>query len=314
MATFAAMVARLLTFGELLFDELPTGLRAGGGPFNTAAHLVALGQPCGLISAVGNDERGRWLRAVAKELGVGDQLLQSCYLESGRVQVGFDAHGEPNYDIVAPVAWDLIRWPDSEPVDHKGQPISVDPGAAALPEAVRQTSGILFWLLGMRSEVNRATLTQVLAQAPADALRAVDVGLRQNFYDAESIAWVLHQANIAKLNEGEFATVCQLLDLEPRLEVLAEAFGLDTLIVTEGPAGASSWRNGQLHHAPAASVANFVDAIGCGDSFFAGYMHARLLGLPETACLEAGNARGAYTAGLAGGLPPHTPIYRAAKD
>ena len=291
------MPAPVLTFGEILFDELPTGALPGGGPFNTAAHLVALGTPTALLTAVGDDARGRELTTLAARLGVDTRLFQRNYLETGRVSVRFDDAGEPDYDIIAPVAWDLIRWSDDA---------SADPEAAllSLPAFVEEVSAVCYWLLGIRSAVSRATLTSVLAKAPTTALRVVDVGLRQNFYDAESVRWALTQADVAKLNEEELAAVSTLLDLAPGAEVLAEAHQLDTVIVTRGAEGAYSVRDGVRTVVEAALTSTIIDTIGCGDSFLAGYLHERLDGGEEEGCLRAGSARGAYTAGLRGGLPP----------
>lgn len=287
----------VLAIGEILYDELPSGALPGGGPFNTAAHLVALGTPAALLTGVGDDPRGRQIAALAARLGVDTRLFQTNYLPTGRVTVTFDAGGEPDYDIVAPVAWDLLRYPDGEAPD-------LAPALVALPEIASAVEAVCFWLLGVRSQVSRATVAKVLAQAPPSALRVLDVGLRQNFYDADGLAWAFGQADVVKLNEHEFAEAKTLLGLTGGLEVLAQAYRLDTLIVTRGEAGASSWRTGQLVDVPSAPVSQVVDAIGCGDSFLAGYVDARLAGRDEAACLWAGAVRGAYTAGRRGGLPP----------
>ena len=195
------------------------------------------------------------------------------------------------------MAWDLIRHPDSGDPDP-------DPALAALPRLVGGLDAVAFWLLGARSQVTRATVAEVLAKAPPSALRVVDVGLRQNFYDAATVDWALRQVHVAKLNADELAAATALLGLGPTPESLAGAYDLDTLIVTRGAAGATSLRAGRSTEVPAARVPHFVDAVGCGDAFLAGYLHARLSGHGEEDCLRAGARRGAYAAGLRGGLPP----------
>lgn len=288
---------RLLTVGEALYDELPSGdALPGGGPFNCAAHCAALGTPSALLTAVGEDARGDRLVALAGRLGVDTRLFQRSYLPTGRVAVTLADDGEPDYDIVAPVAWDLIRYPAPGAPDP-------DPALAAIPGVVAGADAIAVWLLGLRSQVTRATVGQVLAQAPPRTLRVLDVGLRQNSYDAAGVDWALRRVTIAKLNEGELATVSALLGLAPGAEALAGVYELDTLIVTRGAAGASSWRGGGRTDVAAARAARVVDTIGCGDGFLAGYLHARLRGDAEGACLGAGAARGAYVALRRGGLP-----------
>lgn len=289
--------ATVLTFGEMLFDELPGDLRPGGGPFNAAAQLAALGQRVALISAVGEDSRALELLKVAKAHQVDTSLIQANYLETGRVAVSFDTPGEPTYDIVAPVAWDLIRHvPDT-------------PEADKLDAYASEARAIAFWLLGLRSEISRAALLSVLAKAPKSTLRMLDIGLRQNFYDREGIHLALGLADVVKCNSGELRQIAQLLDMDASLPLqalmatMSASYQLDSLIITLGPEGALSLRDGVFCEVQSPQV-QVVDTIGCGDAFLAGYLDARLRGLEEAACLTAGCARGASAATHAGGLPP----------
>ena len=60
----------VISLGEILWDMLPTGKRAGGAPVNFAYHASQNGAKSFAISAVGNDELGtellsdatRWCR------------------------------------------------------------------------------------------------------------------------------------------------------------------------------------------------------------------------------------------------------------
>ena len=52
---------KVVCFGEVLWDVLPTGKQPGGAPFNVAVHLHQLGQPVELISRVGRDDLGQEL-------------------------------------------------------------------------------------------------------------------------------------------------------------------------------------------------------------------------------------------------------------
>ena len=54
------------SFGEILWDCLPSGRHAGGAPFNVTAHLAQLGVSVSLISAVGQDTFGDEILAVAR--------------------------------------------------------------------------------------------------------------------------------------------------------------------------------------------------------------------------------------------------------
>lgn len=290
-----AMDSRVISFGEMLFDHLPNGLRPGGGPFNTAAHLAALGTRTAIITAVGEDREGTELRQIAEHHGLDTALIQTNYLETGKVHIQLNEVGEPEYDIVAPVAWDLIRWPDVNGCHP-------DAAAARLPKYCRGAKAILYWMLGVRSEVSRDTLNHVLAHAPLSAPRIVDLGFRQNFYSAELINSLLQQATVAKLNVHEFGECCELLGLAADPEVLAKAYQLEIVIITQGSGGAMAWQAGKTVSAKSPAV-DVIDTVGCGDAFLAGFVHSYLQNLPLKECLELACQRGAFAATKAGGLP-----------
>ncbi len=289
------MTHPVLCFGEMLIDELPGGDRPGGGPFNTAAHLATLGTPAAIVSALGEDLRADLLRSVAADQGVDTRVLQTSYLETGRVVVTLDRDGEPDYDIIAPVAWDLIRYP--QPGERYA-----DSAVNLLPAFAKNAPAVLCWMLGVRSEISHGSLGQVLAKAAPHCLKVADLGFRQNFHSPELLDWLLQRVTVAKLNSSELARVCLALELEHRPEVLAKAYHLDTLIVTAGARGATLYRDGETVCAASPAV-EVVDTVGCGDAFLAGYVHARLRGSSDQQALDAACARGSYAATLSGGLP-----------
>ena len=64
------------TFGEILWDCLPSGRHAGGAPFNVAAHLAQMGASAALLSSVGTDELGNEILAIAAEKGIDTQFIR----------------------------------------------------------------------------------------------------------------------------------------------------------------------------------------------------------------------------------------------
>ena len=105
------MNAEFYTFGEILWDCLPSGRHAGGAPFNVAAHLVQLGASASLISAIGQDPLGDEILKVAEDNGVNTQFVTRARigLPTGTVLVTVDANGNATYELVQPVAWDEIK-------------------------------------------------------------------------------------------------------------------------------------------------------------------------------------------------------------
>ena len=75
------------------------------------------------------------------------------------------------------------------------------------------------------------------------------------------------------------------------------------LVAKHGPAG-SSWTDG-VHavSVPADRVA-VVDAVGAGDAFDAGFLHARVRGASPEDALRSGAATAARCLSVAGGRPP----------
>ncbi len=275
----------MLTFGEILFDHLPAGKEPGGGPLIAAAHAAALGSRVQLVSAVGSDGAGDELIAIASAQGIDTSLIQRNPLPTGRVKVRLNAVGDATYDIVKPVAWDALDI-------NRGQ----------LAEALQTTNCLAIWLLGIRSDTSFATAKWAVSKLEPTTLVAVDLGLRPPYFDRPRIEFLLQHAHVVKLNQEELYKICELLQLAAAPQVLAKAYTIDTLIVTEGKHGASSYRDGKVLMQPAPEV-TVVDTVGCGDAFYAAYLHHRLRGAPEQTCLSEACARGALAATLQGGLP-----------
>src|SRR5258705_13661276 len=108
------MNTEFYTFGEILWDCLPSGRHAGGAPFNVAAHLVQLGASASLITAVGQDPLGDEILKVAEDKGVNTQFVSRARigLATGTVLVTIDANGNATYELVQPAAWDEIKVPE----------------------------------------------------------------------------------------------------------------------------------------------------------------------------------------------------------
>ena len=101
----------VLSLGELLWDMLPSGKRAGGAPVNFAYHAMKNGTEGWAISAVGEDELGDELIAKADEAGINTVIQRNAWPTS-TVEVALK-NGIPEYTIVKGVAWDHILYTPS---------------------------------------------------------------------------------------------------------------------------------------------------------------------------------------------------------
>ncbi|HEY8894480.1 MAG TPA: PfkB family carbohydrate kinase, partial [Niastella sp.] len=102
---------KLVCYGEILWDVLPSGPLPGGAPMNVAYHLHKLNRPVSLITATGNDNYGAKLVNLLSQWGIGTEYCHTDhYHPTGMVYAKPHSRFEMTYDIVYPSAWDFILW------------------------------------------------------------------------------------------------------------------------------------------------------------------------------------------------------------
>jgi fructokinase len=187
------MNTEFYTFGEILWDCLPSGRHAGGAPFNVASHIAQLGVSASLLSAVGQDSLGDEILEVAKQNGVNVRVNVEFVgrarigLPTGTVVATVDALGNATYELVQPTAWDEIIV-----------------SAEAL-EAVAKAGAFIFGSLATRSPYNLEQLDRLLAvKGP---LKFFDVNLRPPFADPKRIVQLAARADVLKLNHDEVGQI-----------------------------------------------------------------------------------------------------------
>ena len=264
---FPPMNTEFYTFGEILWDCLPSGRHAGGAPFNVAAHLAQLGVSVSLLSAVGQDSLGDEILEIAKDKGVNVQFVGRARigLPTGTVMATVDAMGNATYELVHPVAWDEII---------------VSPEAL---ESVAKAGAFIFGSLATRSPYNLDQLDRLLTvKGP---LKFFDVNLRPPFADPKRIVELAARADVIKLNHdevGQIASWLQTGEATPNppgnaeavaeaCATLSKATNAPRICVTMAAAGAALWDRGNLVSAPAPKVV-VKDTVGAGDAFMAGLM------------------------------------------
>lgn len=281
---------RIVGIGELLWDLLPTGAQIGGAPANFSYHAGALGAETRTISRVGDDALGHELLAQLKVLGVNTECVQlDPTMPTGTVAVEIDADGQPCFDIRANVAWDHLQ---------------VD--AAAL-HAASSADALCFGTLAQRDPVSRAAIRTLVAASSSEALRVLDVNLRQQYYSRALIEESLALATVLKVNDLELPRLVALFslegDLRSQLEQLAERWQLRAIALTRGDRGSVLLTAHEWSEHPGVSV-DVKDTIGAGDAFTA----AMTVGLLSGWALDDVNAHANEVAGFvascSGGTPP----------
>jgi len=276
----------VIGFGELLWDMLPAGRQLGGAPANFCYQVMKQGLPALPVSCVGTDDLGRDALHLLQEAGIETSGIATCNRPTGTVAVTLDERGIPEYDICEGVAWDYI---------------SLTASAIA---AAKSAAALCYGTLAQRSEQSAGTLQTLFELLPTGAIRIFDVNLRQHYYSADILRQGCHQADILKLNDDEFPTVCGLLGIaapediraphdgrpHPDIDKIRDHFNIGTVLVTCGARG-SLVASGQGWSWLASANVDVIDTIGAGDAFTAGFVAGILAGESDSdAQIRATNA------------------------
>lgn len=282
----------ILSCGEMLWDLFPAGPRFGGAPANFACHAALHGARVALLSAVGDDPRGREATAILRRFGLDPSLVQTiAEAPTGTVGVSVDAAGKPTFEIHAGSAWDRIAW------------------TPALETHLAGVDAIYFGTLGQRDPVSRATIRRALAVATSlGRLRVLDVNLRRPFFDAALIRESVAEATVLKLSDDELDAVLAACGVPPgpdptaSLRALLVRHRLDLVALTRGAAGALLVSATEVIDQP--GIPTLVrDTVGAGDSFTAALVVGLLRGEPLNTLARVACETAAAVCAHAGALP-----------
>ncbi len=283
------MPRRIIGIGEILWDLLPTGAQMGGAPANFAYHARALGADAAVVSRVGNDPRGDEIFRRLRDMHLDTALLQvDSTRPTGTVTVDVDAMGQPRFEIHAGAAWDAL---EADPIARR---------------AVASADAICFGTLAQRSAQSRAAIRELVAAAPAGALRILDVNLRQEYYSRTLVEESLALATVLKVNDVELPRLASMLsltgDTRAQIDQLAQRWQLQAVALTRGEFGSllrttAEWSD---HPGVATSV---VDTVGAGDAFTAAMTLGLLAGWPLATVNAQANTLASFVASRAGGTP-----------
>ncbi len=247
--------------GELLWDVLPTGKRAGGAPINFVYHATQMGAEGYAISAIGNDVSGTEIiqelekSHISNSLGIVEHPTGSVMVEL--------KDGIPTYTIIEGVAWDYI------------------PLTQEAIDLVKKADAICFGTLALRSAASRETILTLLSYAREDALRFFDINIRQSYYSKELIETLLHKANVFKINDDELVLIRTMCDLEGTNEEVCRQligkYNLRYMILTAGSSFSSVYTADEVSNIPTPKV-QVADTVGAGDSFSGAFIYSILTG------------------------------------
>lgn len=280
---------QILCFGEVLWDNLPTGPLAGGAPMNVALHLKRFGIKSVIASSVGNDPKGKKMLDFLADAGMDTQFIQiHPTLPTSEVLVHLDEKNVASYEICAPVAWDEINL------------------TPELNEELKSSKVIVYGSLASRDSVSRETLSYLLE---SDLLKIMDVNLRPPFNTKDIVVSLMEKAHIVKLNDEELISIAKWYNLVGDFTQLClglyKLLKLQVLIVTRGENGACLIHDNIMYRHEGFKV-DVADSVGAGDAFLAGFLAAYFDGKDMNTALSEASAIGAFVASQPGATPYYT--------
>ena len=255
----------VIGLGEVLWDLLPAGRQLGGAPANFSYQAGALGAHAMMVTRVGNDDLGREVIERFRKMKLPSATVQVDPVRpTGTVTVTLNEKGVPQYAFADDTAWEQL---------------------AATHSALTAISGahaVCFGTLGQRNPVARKAIQQLVAAAPADALRIFDINLRLDFYSREMIEQSLRLSNVLKLNDEELTVLTDMFSLQgtvrQRIEWFVRTFGLKAVVLTSGSLGSLIHQEGRWSEVRPQPVL-VADTVGAGDAFTAALTMGLLSGM-----------------------------------
>ncbi|WP_224388369.1 5-dehydro-2-deoxygluconokinase [Pseudonocardia sp. ICBG1293] len=289
--------AEILTFGRAGVDIYPLqvgvgledvvsfGKFLGGTTANVAVAAARLGRRAAIVTGVGDDPFGRYVRRELNRLGVDDR------------------HVVTSSEFPTPVTFCEIFPPDDFPLYFYRRPsapdLQVSPADLDL-DAIADAG--LFWLSvsGLSEEPSRAAHHEALAaRAPGSGPTVLDLDYRPMFWESpaaatEQVQKVLGQVTVAVGNSEECAVAVGETDPERAADALLDA-GVELAIVKQGPKGVLARSRTERVVSPPIPITP-VNGLGAGDSFGGSLAHGLLAGWPLETVLARANAAGAIVA------------------
>jgi fructokinase len=282
---------KVVCFGEVLWDILPSGPVPGGAPMNVAYHLHKQQKNPAVITSIGTDKKGQELIKIFSGYGICTDFFQVDYNhETGKVYAEPNENNEVVYDIVKPVAYDFIKWEDR------------------FESLVSHAEFFVFGSLAARNKESKKTLLQLLDAAK---IKVLDINLRAPHYTRRMVEELLSKADFLKLNLAELELITgwfsKYISVKDRVNSIIDRFKITNIVVTLGGDGAILCYNGSdyMHKGHKIVVA---DTIGSGDAFLAGLLAKLLDNETPPAALEFASRLGAFIATQKGACPEYNAL------
>ncbi|MCW2810983.1 MAG: iolC [Friedmanniella sp.] len=273
-----------LQVGVGLEDVESFGKYLGGTTANVAVAAARLGRRTAIITGVGDDPFGRFVRKALRELHVDDRFVVV------------------NSEYATPVTFCEIFPPDDFPLWFYRKPTAPDLQIRPADidfDAVRDTR--LMWIstTGLSEEPSRESHFAVLEARARREFTVLDLDYRPMFWASPAEATVqvqrvLPHVTVAVGNREECEVAVGETDPERAADALLDA-GVELAIVKQGPRGVLAKTRTERIESPPIAIRP-LNGLGAGDSFGGSLCHGLLAGWPLARVLQHANAAGAIVA------------------
>lgn len=286
-------IFNIIGIGEILWDVFPKGKKLGGAPANFAYHISALGHNGIVVSRVGSDELGQEIIDYLIKLNfIKDYIQVDKDKPTGVVEVKIDNENQPNYIIKEDVAWDFLSWNEE------------------FSNLVKSVDAICFGTLAQRNEVSRETILNFLREINNNAVKIMDVNLRQNFYNKTIIEESLRFTNILKLNIDELRILSDLLKINKKYgeknlcRAIISNYEVELICLTKGEDGSMLIDKNSSYESQTYPY-EVADRVGAGDSFTAAMIVYYLKGDSMHAISKYANKLASWVTSKPEGMPAY---------
>ncbi len=302
----------IICLGEALIDMVSTqpglGLvpstsfekAAGGATTNVAAGVAILGADAGIISKVGQDHFGEFLRQTLWDAGVNmDHFLLTPEYATQLAFVAIDERGVPDFSFHVKQSADQMLMLEELNEDY-----------------IRSAEIFHFGSITLINEpVRSATLEAIDIAADKGALISFDPNLRPPLWPDLDVAheWIcrgMELCDVVKVSEQEMTFITGLEDPLQGMQALWEV-GPELVAVTRGGDGCFYY-NGEIDGESPGFTVPVDETTGCGDAFVAAMLVKLLESENDVSDMSAeelealfrfANAAGALTATGQGAIP-----------
>ena len=255
----------------------------GGSATNVAVAAARLGHRAAVITRVGDDGFGPYIRTALEEFGVDARF------------VGTD----PN--LRTPLAFCEIFPPDNFPLLFYREPKAPDININVEDLDLQEISAVpLFWVTGtgLSEEPSRGATLKAL-ETRSGGITVIDLDYRPMLWESEEETrrWyreALKHATVAVGNQEEVEVAVGTGDPLDASAALLD-LGIELAIVKQGPRGVLTRTAEGVAEVPPIEV-EVVNGLGAGDAFGGALCHALLSGWDPERSIAYANAAGAIVA------------------